>query len=444
MPFRNQPQSPRRFPPTEPSSEGEFLRYVEDITQEYTKPKRRFFSTKQSRQGVIAALLVGLTTLSVAGAIAVSSCTFCYAVSTRGTPLAYVGEKESYMAAVQAVETEVSEILETEYAYPEETQVSLVIAPKTELQTSDELKSQLMETVEQVKEEYILTVDGVFVGACETQEGIEEALSQVKAAYTTADTVSVVVNSAVAISLDYLPASEDVLDAAALQARLLAAKNPDEAQPVLNVQTIEEVTYTQEVPAPVLEEPDTSLLVGERKVIQEGVPGLEERTDRLTRSSGVLTAQECLSTSLLTEPIPTRVAVGTAWGVEGAQGRFIWPCMGTITSPFGERYIFGKQGFHTGTDIAAPTGTSIAAAAAGVVVCAEPTGSYGNLVKVDHGNGFLSYYAHCSELWVSEGNWVSQGQPIAAVGSTGRSTGPHCHFELRWQQEPLDPQLCLP
>lgn len=444
MPFRKQPQSPQRFPQTEPIDEGEFLCYLEDLTQEYTKPKRRFFYTKRGRQGIIAALLVGLATLSVVGAVAVSTCTLCYAVSNEGTPLAYVGEKESYMAAVQAVETEVSEILETEYAYPQDTQVSLVIAPKADLQTPSELKTQLMETVEQVKEEYVLTVDGVFVGACETQETIEEALTQVKATYTTADTVSVRLDNAVGISLDYLPASEAVLDASGLEARLLETTAAEEARPLLAVETVDEVTYTQPVPAPVVEEPDASLLVGERKILQEGVPGLEERTDRLTHSCGVLTMQETLSTSLLTEPVPTRVAVGTAWGVEGAQGRFVWPCMGRISSPFGERYIFGKQGFHTGTDIAAPMGTSICAAAEGVVVCATPTGSYGNLVKVDHGNGFLSYYAHCSQFWVKEGDWVAQGQPIAAVGSTGRSTGPHCHFEIRWQDEPLDPQLCLP
>jgi len=78
------------------------------------------------------------------------------------------------------------------------------------------------------------------------------------------------------------------------------------------------------------------------------------------------------------------------------------------------------------------------------VIWAGPKGTYGNLVKIDHGNGFTTYYAHCSELLVQEGDQVTQGQTIALVGSTGRSTGPHCHFELLWQDELLDPQLCLP
>ncbi len=117
--------------------------------------------------------------------------------------------------------------------------------------------------------------------------------------------------------------------------------------------------------------------------------------------------------------------------------------MGRISSPFGARHIFGGDGFHMGTDLAAPEGTEIRAAAAGTVIWSGEKGTYGNLVKLDHGNGYVTYYAHCSRILVREGDWAEQGQPIALVGSTGRSTGPHCHFEVRWQGEPLDAQQCL-
>ena len=82
-------------------------------------------------------------------------------------------------------------------------------------------------------------------------------------------------------------------------------------------------------------------------------------------------------------------------------------------------------------DIAAAAGTAINAAADGTVLFAGVKGTYGNLVILSHSNGFLTYYAHCSKLLVNVGDSVTQGQPIAAVGSTGRSTGPHCHFEVR-------------
>ena len=125
-------------------------------------------------------------------------------------------------------------------------------------------------------------------------------------------------------------------------------------------------------------------------------------------------------------------------------GGLIWPVTGRITSPFGPRTIFGGEDFHRGLDIAVPQGTSIAAAADGQVIWAGEKGSYGNLIQIDHGSGCVTYYAHCAELRAAVGDWVRQGQTIALVGSTGRSTGPHCHFEVLWQGERLDPKNCLP
>lgn len=98
---------------------------------------------------------------------------------------------------------------------------------------------------------------------------------------------------------------------------------------------MEEVTYTQPVDPPVEEVPDAALLLGERQVLQQGTPGLEERTDRVTCTQGVEEARETMSVNRLTQPTPTQVAVGTAQGVEGAQGRFLWPLEGRISSPSG-------------------------------------------------------------------------------------------------------------
>ncbi|MBQ5583517.1 MAG: peptidoglycan DD-metalloendopeptidase family protein [Ruminiclostridium sp.] len=171
---------------------------------------------------------------------------------------------------------------------------------------------------------------------------------------------------------------------------------------------------------------------------------MEERTDRVTRRCGVEISRETLATKILTEPVPQIVSVGTAQGVEAAQGRFLWPTTGQITSPFGYRTIFGSTSFHRGLDIANAAGMDILASAGGTVTWAGPKGTYGNLLILDHGNGFTTYYAHCSRLLVTEGDAVSQGEKIALMGSTGRSTGSHLHFEVRWQDEPLDPQKCLP
>jgi len=115
------------------------------------------------------------------------------------------------------------------------------------------------------------------------------------------------------------------------------------------------------------------------------------------------------------------------------------PTSGTITSRFGYR----AEGYHKGLDIAAPTGTQIAAVSAGTVTFAGWQGDYGNLIIISHGGGIETYYAHCSALNVTEGEQVGQGELIGFVGSTGYSTGSHLHLEIRVNGTPQDPQNYL-
>lgn len=120
----------------------------------------------------------------------------------------------------------------------------------------------------------------------------------------------------------------------------------------------------------------------------------------------------------------------------------VTPVSGVITSRFGSRESIRSSG-HTGLDIGAPKGTAIKAAASGTVIFAGYSGGYGNVVKISHGSGIQTYYAHCSKLYVSTGDKVSAGEKIAAVGSTGNSTGNHLHFEVRKNGVQLNPQNYL-
>ena len=124
-------------------------------------------------------------------------------------------------------------------------------------------------------------------------------------------------------------------------------------------------------------------------------------------------------------------------------GVMAWPVPGyySITSQFGMRThpVTGIYKLHTGTDIGAPYGATFVAANDGVVVKAAYNAAYGNMVIVDHGGGISTLYAHGSEIYVQEGDTVFQGDPILAVGSTGYSTGPHAHFEVRVNGSYLDP-----
>jgi murein DD-endopeptidase MepM/ murein hydrolase activator NlpD len=123
----------------------------------------------------------------------------------------------------------------------------------------------------------------------------------------------------------------------------------------------------------------------------------------------------------------------------------IWPVNGTITSNFGYRGnpIGGGTGFHEGLDIAVDYGTPVHVTASGKVTMAGWVDGYGNLVEVDHGNGFVTRYGHNSMLLVVVGQEVQTGDIIALAGSTGRSTGPHCHYEVRVNGTPTDPLIFL-
>lgn len=118
------------------------------------------------------------------------------------------------------------------------------------------------------------------------------------------------------------------------------------------------------------------------------------------------------------------------------------PINGSITSRYGVSSRLRKS-THTGLDIAAPTGTIIKAVAEGTVTCASYNGAYGNLVKIEHGNGVETWYAHTSKMYVKVGQKISAGEVIATVGSTGNSTGAHLHLEIRINGEHVNPQNYL-
>ena len=145
-------------------------------------------------------------------------------------------------------------------------------------------------------------------------------------------------------------------------------------------------------------------------------------------------ALQAVSATLAAKIQAAQAAAGTAGGSPSNSG-FIWPVSGPVTSPFGWRW--GRM--HEGIDIAAASGTPIGAAAAGTVIYSGWLGGYGNVIVIDHGGGISTTYGHQSSLAAGNGAYVAQGQVIGYVGSTGHSTGPHLHFEVRLNGVPQDP-----
>lgn len=200
-------------------------------------------------------------------------------------------------------------------------------------------------------------------------------------------------------------------------------------KPMISVQTKEQIIYKEAISKPIEYRKDNDQFKDYRKVIEEGKDGVKEVTAHIIKINGYEEKREVVEEKVLEEPKPSIVVVGTKeLPPKRATGSFRRPISGgRLTSGFGPRW----GSFHAGVDLAASYGTSIYASDGGTVIFSGWNSSYGKTVKIDHGNGFVTWYAHCSSLYVSKGQKVAKGDKIAAIGSTGYSTGPHVHFEVR-------------
>ncbi|HHW02379.1 MAG TPA: peptidoglycan DD-metalloendopeptidase family protein [Thermoanaerobacterales bacterium] len=207
-------------------------------------------------------------------------------------------------------------------------------------------------------------------------------------------------------------------------------------KPLLDVVVTKKVTYQEPIAYETQIVKDNTLWKWDQKVKQPGENGTKEVAAEVVYKNGVKVDQVLLGEKVVKQPVTRIVARGTKAEVAfRGSGRFLWPSVGEITSPFGRR---GRE-FHTGIDVACDKGTPIRASNSGTVTFAGRRGSYGNLVIINHGGGFETYYAHASSILVSVGEKVEKGQQIATVGTTGRTTGPHVHFEVRLNGNPQNP-----
>ena len=187
----------------------------------------------------------------------------------------------------------------------------------------------------------------------------------------------------------------------------------------------------------------------EKKSTNQEKLGILEKYE--TQMQTIVTSEEAISKLYIEPVVKKTVTVASTGSVDTSRNlntsgqkvpigiSLIQPVSGVVTSRFGSRSL----GTHSGLDIGVPTGTSVKAAAAGTVTFSGYKGSYGYLVVITHENGVQTYYGHCSSLLVSAGQYVSQGEVIAKSGSTGRSTGPHLHLEVRVNGIAQNPQNYL-
>ena len=277
-----------------------------------------------------------------------------------------------------------------------EYELELVSNDKENETKEEEILALVEESAEIKCRTYAIKLDGNEKGIVNTQEEAEAVVNEIKANTT----------EGVELNLEIEEQEKDKKDI-----------NPD--------------TTTVEVAKTEINK-DVEVKVQEYEKQQEELKQQEEKKKK-EEAAKIAAAKK--ATSVSARGTATTRTAGASIPATGAT--FMRPVNGaTITSKYGKR----SSGFHTGTDFAIALGTPAYAAASGTVTFAGWKGSYGYLVIIDHGNGYQTYYAHCSALYVSAGQTVTQGQNISAVGSTGNSTGPHLHFEIRYNGNTLNPQ----
>lgn len=197
-------------------------------------------------------------------------------------------------------------------------------------------------------------------------------------------------------------------------------------QPALTIESVEKVKETIAVQYDTVYEEDETMRKGQSKTIRAGKKGVKEVTFVLTKVNGLLMNEQIAEEVVLEEPVSAIVRRGTKVVLGEGTGKFSWPVLSyQVTSGFGSRW--GRQ--HKGIDIVSKN-KSILASDNGKVVFAGKKGDYGNAVIIDHQNGYETLYGHLSKISVKKGDIVEKGDTLGVMGSTGRSTGVHLHFEI--------------
>lgn len=410
-----------------------------------------------------------------------------YTVKVGGEELGVVAEQSVVDGVIRKVEEEGTALLGRPYRVNGEVDYQFALTLKTDLSDQrvfeDYFYGQLSRESDQLRK-YELVMNGKSLGILQDGDALNQMLDGIKAQYMTGNTVDAGFVEDLSIKQVYTARSTATVDEVKDQLTAssvgettytvvrgdtfnaiahdndmsvadLKALNPDvdinrlmvgdvlnvkEKIPVLSVYTRDHEVYLEPIECPVETVEDDTIYTGDSKIITQGEPGEAEVEANVTYVNGYEREREILSSTTLREPTVTVKAVGTKPRPKTAStGHYNWPIRGRINSYFGGRNIFGSYSYHSGIDIQASYGAPIKAADGGTVTFAGWKGAYGKLVIITHDNGTQTYYGHNSSLTVSTGQKVYQGQVIAKAGSTGRSTGPHCHFEVRVRGNAVNP-----
>lgn len=406
-------------------------------------------------------------------------------VTVNGEDIGYVADEAEFSEVVKEVENSLGDTIGENYVMASNPEYSFAVVNKKILAQDDIYDDVYSVVCEEIGEHYGLYVDGQLVAATEKEGDITAVLDELKKPYETdEDNASVEFVADVEVKKGiYAPSSfmsaddirakfssstnpmyytiqeddylSDISKATGLTKAQLHALNPElderrlipgkkinisQPEVYLGIQIVKTITYSEEIDYETVKIEDNSLYKTQTKVKKSGKKGEKEIVAEVVYVDGVQVDKNIISETVISEPVTREIYVGTkalptSTSPLAGSGNFIRPINGGYVS-----CGFGGYRGHVGTDLtmSGAYGKPVYASAAGTVTYVGWSGGYGKLVKISHANGYSTWYAHMSAYTVSVGDKVYQGQQIGRIGSTGNSTGPHLHFEIRINGTPVN------
>lgn len=409
-------------------------------------------------------------------------------VEYNGKNLGIISQESDFDEAAKEVQKRISYVEDNEYIdFSPKFSLKIVSEDEEYMSTQQLANRMLSESNQELAEAYGVYVEGQFLGAVRNKNKVSDAMTERLLNFKAEGEVR---DMAYSKSIDYVEGiylTESVITEEEAIRKLTAKNyyngsyvvqsddsiisicqkynmteeqlknlNPDiedklnvgtvikviEAESFIPIQYIRELQTTSFIDYETVEVETSELNIGRSELLVKGQRGEKLNKIEVTYVDGIERARTVISSEVTKEPVVEQIGIGTysakpssPYTVLSGTGQFSWPVDGGyISDPF------MSDRNHKGMDIAAPSGTDIYAAADGVVVASGwNTGGYGFFVMIDHLDGYETLYAHCSGLYAVEGQTVTRGQLIAAVGTTGDSTGNHCHFEVRYGGSYLNP-----
>jgi murein DD-endopeptidase MepM/ murein hydrolase activator NlpD len=433
------------------------------------------FKVRAATLCVFAAAAIGFMTMSLYGT--------GLEVIMDGESAGYVSSQDLVTSSISNVAARVSDVLGVPYVMQPDISYRISVVRRNRIFDQAGFEESLFSSIDAVKQLYAVTVNGETVGAVTSQGDAQSVLDKILDDYPRSDyydTAEFVGD--VNIKLDYVDASREMtseqlyktltrevrpavyasysaqegLDAFCLKngvkIELLKTLNPNAdinaltdgqslliqgALPYLSVAHGKHVMFEDEVPFETIYQENTSMYKGEERVAVEGVDGTATVMANQMFMDGQVIGMNVLSQDIITPPVSQVIEVGTK--VRYSLGTFVMPSRGRLTSAYGYR----SRGFHSGIDLAGSKNSKIQASDGGKVTFVGWYGNYGKLVIIEHNSTYSTYYGHCNGYLVKVGDMVAQGDDIALMGSTGRSTGNHLHFEIRKNNKAINPQTLL-